>query len=360
MNDFKQKTVEALHLQIARHLERKILDGDLEPRQKLPTTQELAKSFGVTPVTIQKSLQHLVSKDLIERFPRRGTFVKNAVSANTIGLVFGYNPYRDHHSYYSLLVDLFRELAKEYGINLKVYFNLDESIDQRTIFDIREDLVAGKLKGLIAIRRSPELSNWLDSQQDLFWISLPRCDYRNSMHAAIAYLRGLGYQKIKAVSRLAPDPLYDDHQQLFEEECEGLDLAFGGKAPDGVLTRWGQTEHNGYTECKKLFSDPDARPDALFINHDILSKGALFALMELGIRIPDDLGFLTHYNNGCNILSPVPLTRLEFNSAEDVRQCLTIVKQHLQTPLQGRYQFEGRSPGRLVVGKSCKNQTKRK
>ena len=74
---FKANTAAPLQEQIADHLAHRIVSGELPDKSRLPSTVELARLYHVTPVTIHKSLQHLVQRQLIERQPRRGTFVRS-------------------------------------------------------------------------------------------------------------------------------------------------------------------------------------------------------------------------------------------------------------------------------------------
>ena len=354
METFQQTITAPVYLQIARHIEQRIIDGELENGERLHTTQELARRYRVTPVTIQKSLEQLVKKDLLERVPRRGTFVKSAQTANTIGLVFGDNPFRTQSSYYSRLIDLFIAIGEKEGINLKSYVNLQENLDNsRLVFDLKDDIAAGKLKGLITIKRSPELSDWLESQDDIFWLDTPELDHHHATYTGMKYLRDHGFKKIKVVSMYPRELLYDNFIAGFNDEVNGCRDAYGKNMPEDTVVRWGGCEEDGYREAKKLFSDPSLRPDAIFINHDIVTKGAILALMELGLKIPGDVALLSHGNTGCSILSPVPLTTIVFDPEIAVKKCCEAIKQNLDKMKPGRFNFNEKLHGRLIPGKSC-------
>ena len=354
METFEQKVATPLYLQIAKHIEDRIIKGELKNGSRLNTTQDLAKHYRVTPVTIQKSLEQLVKRDLLERVPRRGTFVKSTKTANTIGIAFGYNPFRTQNAYYVKLLDLFRDMGEAEGINLKIYFNIHENTDKsRVVFDIKDDIAAGKLKGLIAINRSPELSNWLNSQNDIFWMSTPSMDYTETTRLGIDYLLKRGYRNIKFVSMFSKELLYDNHIKAASEEEKGCIEAFGGRMPEGTVVRWGQSEADGYNEAKKMFSNPESRPDAIFINHDVITKGAILALMELGLKIPTDVALLSHCNQGCDILCPVPLTTISFNPGVTVKMCCDAIKENLNELVPRRFEFKQKLHGVIIPGKSC-------
>ena len=58
-----------------------ILSGEYTCGEKLPTESELQRAYGVSRITVKKSMEMLHGDGLVERFPGRGTFVTN----NTTG-----------------------------------------------------------------------------------------------------------------------------------------------------------------------------------------------------------------------------------------------------------------------------------
>ncbi len=353
MSTFTIQTAAPLHLQIAAHIEQRITSGELRDGEKLPTTAELAAEYGVTLVTAQKSLQQLVNLDLVERTPRRGTFVKPHQTANTIGLIFGYSPFRVQNVLYLRMLELFRMAAMQEKINLKIYFDTQECEPSRAFYELRRDVASKKLKALIAVDRSKELSEWLKTQQEIFWVEPPNIDFFNSVNTGTKYLLGKGYRRITVVSMYPPEIPYPDWNENFQLEKAGFEAATAGLDVEARLVRWGQTEIDGYNEGKKVFGNPAQRPDAIFVHHDVVCRGLLLALMELGLKIPQDVALLTHSNMGCEFASPVPLTKVEFDPMEMVKNTISILKKmHFQLPPGGNA-APVKVKSKLVCGKSC-------
>lgn len=55
-------------------------------------------------------------------------------------------------------------------------------------------------------------------------------------------------------------------------------------------------------------------PDVLFLTDDVIAQGALFALAEQRVRVPDDVRVVSLVNKGFRWLWPRPLARLEMDS----------------------------------------------
>jgi GntR family histidine utilization transcriptional repressor len=65
-------------------IKKQIEDGVYKTGDKIPTEMELAKTFGTSRQTINKALRDLVLDDIIERFPRSGSFVKEKIAQSSI------------------------------------------------------------------------------------------------------------------------------------------------------------------------------------------------------------------------------------------------------------------------------------
>ncbi|MCS6874668.1 MAG: GntR family transcriptional regulator [Pyrinomonadaceae bacterium] len=64
-----------LYYQLENVLREKIISGEFEPGQKIPTELELIDQYGVSRITVRQALQALAEEGLIERKQGRGTIV---------------------------------------------------------------------------------------------------------------------------------------------------------------------------------------------------------------------------------------------------------------------------------------------
>ncbi|MFH1080110.1 MAG: GntR family transcriptional regulator [Pseudomonadota bacterium] len=74
-----RKTSIPLYFKIESLIRNKILNGQLEPGDKLPTESELTENFGVSQITIRKALSNLEGDGLIVRSRAKGTFVAETI-----------------------------------------------------------------------------------------------------------------------------------------------------------------------------------------------------------------------------------------------------------------------------------------
>ena len=80
-----EQNVVPLYKQLIGELEGKIAQGIYQPGEQLMPESDMAKSFGVSLITVRKALKELVDKGLIERQQGKGTFVaKKKVSQESL------------------------------------------------------------------------------------------------------------------------------------------------------------------------------------------------------------------------------------------------------------------------------------
>jgi len=72
-----------LYEQIVAQIEKRILDGELNPGDKLPPERELCKQFGVSRTAVREAMNVLSLKGLIIVSPGKGTFVTDSISSAT-------------------------------------------------------------------------------------------------------------------------------------------------------------------------------------------------------------------------------------------------------------------------------------
>ncbi len=65
------------YFQLAQILYERIMQGELRPGDRIPSERELIESYGLSRMTVRRSIATLTEKGLLRREPGRGTFVLN-------------------------------------------------------------------------------------------------------------------------------------------------------------------------------------------------------------------------------------------------------------------------------------------
>ena len=71
-----EQNVVPLYKQLISELEGKIAQGIYQPGEQLMPESDMAKTFGVSLITVRKALKELADRGLIERQQGKGTFVR--------------------------------------------------------------------------------------------------------------------------------------------------------------------------------------------------------------------------------------------------------------------------------------------
>jgi DNA-binding LacI/PurR family transcriptional regulator len=83
---------------------------------------------------------------------------------------------------------------------------------------------------------------------------------------------------------------------------------------------WQAQSPQGWHRLRELLARPPAvRPDSLFIADETLAGQAVVAVLESGLRVPEDLLVVSHAHRGSSTFYPFPVYRLEMPHAEVAR-----------------------------------------
>jgi GntR family transcriptional repressor for pyruvate dehydrogenase complex len=75
-----------LYEQIVAQIQKSIVEGKLQPGDKLPPERELGEQFGVSRTAVREAVKALREKGLVEIWPGKGTYVSDIISS-TSGVV---------------------------------------------------------------------------------------------------------------------------------------------------------------------------------------------------------------------------------------------------------------------------------
>jgi len=291
------------YLQLKEELKSAIASGQFQPNDPIPEERKLATDLELSRMTVRRAIMELTAEGLFQRIRGRGTFVagprnkgktRKAGAKATAGIVmpFGQAELRQSFFYYRILESL-QEASGELGLALSFHTITppiekfardlvgDASLDALVILGI----VDQRLLKLLCQQGLPAVL--VDSAQAE---GLPPSDYvshtsEESAYRAVLHLLELGHRDIAMLS-------YGPTPAALEREA-GYTRALFTRGIRVRPERLVRTECNGagaYAATRNLLKD--ALPTALFCGSDEMALGALSAIKDQGLRVPQDLSLI--------------------------------------------------------------------
>ena len=128
-------------------------------------------------------------------------------------------------------------------------------------------------------------------------------DNVNSAYNAVTHLIRLGCQRIGTITGPLTSAVGIDRKEGYRKA-----LVERGRVIDETLIKEGDfTEAGGYYAMQQILS---ARPDAVFAASDIMAFGAMRAVRDAGLTIPDDIAFVGFDDLPITTLSDTQLTTI--------------------------------------------------
>jgi LacI family transcriptional regulator, galactose operon repressor len=134
-------------------------------------------------------------------------------------------------------------------------------------------------------------------------VSYVDIDNVNAAYNAVAHLIRLGYQRIGTITGPVASAVGIDRKDGY---CKAL--VERGRAMDTSLIVEGDfTEAGGYYAMQKMLP---ANPDAVFAASDIMTIGAMRAVRDAGLSVPEDIAFVGFDDLPIATLSDIQLTTI--------------------------------------------------
>ena len=311
------------YCEIGNRIRDAILNGQLTPGTRIPAVQELARQHDVSVYTIQSALVPLVKAGLIERRQKHGTYVRNrAGSLGGVGVYFGIGDLRaSEMAFYSQLQQETLNQLKARGAVVKLWVDPRSSDEQHEpLPEMQRAIERREVQGLIVGLSNQVSGKWLHS------LNVPTshfgsADYPGKVFSRLSDIFKLGFQDLQRqgcktvgimmnVSLRFLSDQTDDDPQFFDN------LAESGKRYGLILNeKWNRMpdkgvnshnlELNGYLQFQSLWKQAK-RPDGLIIFPDVMVRGAITSMLEMGVSVPVDLKLVLHRNEGLSYVNPFP------------------------------------------------------
>jgi LacI family transcriptional regulator len=355
----------SLYTQLTEIIEKQIISNDIAVGQKLPSEEKLRKMYKVSIDTVREALSNLVKEGLIARRRSYGTYVissepkrsLNLEKKNGICLVAcqltgtSYSDAFSHPHYY------------------KVIKGVEEKVREKSCYMIYSTLrgkdleIGGKEKeiaGLIitgdithenygAIKKSKIpyvlIGDVQQSTATVDDVDIIADDDRGNVRKTTKYLIDLGHEKIVYLaSSLSHYYFQEEHFKGYIEAMKESGILCN---PSMQIETGKYSFESGYDKMKE-FLTKSVPFTALLCTSNIIAFGAMKAIMEKGLRVPEDISVIGG-------ISP-ELTSIENDSEEAGRVAVERLIERLTNPYWQPRRIV--VPGKIIVRKSTRRLEK--
>ncbi|MFA5832786.1 MAG: GntR family transcriptional regulator [Bacteroidota bacterium] len=313
-----------LYLQIVDDIKAQIASKKLKVGEKIGSHSELAAHYGVSLITIKKALATMIYEGVAFSRVGMGTYVaKSLLESNqreqqTIGLVF-----RDIRSpFFSRVMDSVEEAAYKLGYHVLISNSSnkaereDSQIARFRKFGVKGMIIASMTHEYHA---TPTIKKLLQEHFPFVMVSyiadedIPfvGCDHELGGFIATNYLIKLGYQRIGYINGEKGNEVGNLRLQGYKRALR----IHGRQIDEGLLFHLGMRGEwydyqSGY-EIGKQFKKIKVQPDAMFVYNDLAALGFEYAILEQGLRVPEDVAIIGFDDIESGQFAATPLTTIQ-------------------------------------------------
>jgi DNA-binding LacI/PurR family transcriptional regulator len=301
-----------LHRRLADQLRQEIARRRYPAGYRLAAETALAKRFGASVLTVREALRSLAQAGLVERRHGSGTYVLAPPTRRTVGVLLDHDIGLSHFSFSLRRIhqQVRRELAAA-GYLARSYLGFKEftavARPDVTCPEFVEDVREGRLAGVAIVSGTlaPDLRDELRRQGvpvvggDVAMAGRMESHLPALVGAGVRYLAEHGCRRLAMAG-------WGQHA-LFQAALAEHGLEYRPAwVRDDLHPAWSGA---GWEEFREIWAGTE-KPDGLLITDDVLSQDVTLAILEMGIRVPEDLRVASHANKGSDLRYPFPVELL--------------------------------------------------
>jgi DNA-binding LacI/PurR family transcriptional regulator len=334
--------------QIERHLRQHIQSGVLAAFTQLPTTLELASTWGVSCSVVQKVMKHLVNDGLVERRPKRGTYIKGKAEVKTIAMMMGPRLSKESEHFYRAVKEAFLEGVEKRNWRGRIYDGLNDeqgvamSANSRVCRHLAEDLGRYTFDGMVVFATNMEEIVPLQQHSNLPYVHLAtdmnahdvKLDMEAFMRESLTYLSEKGFHRIAYLCPSLDKNGEPYGSKTIREVSRQLEIPEPTVETLSDLPTERVPEEKWYRSALRLIAEwraagAEAWPQAILISDDIAMRSLAMALFASGVSVPQDVFVMTYANEGIDLHYGMPVARYEISPAETVRMLLDLLEKQI-------------------------------
>lgn len=283
----------------------KIESGEYGHKQLLPPERLIADYYQVNRTTVRKALDLLAEKQYIEKRQGAGSQViyespeksddsNEGGKEKIIGFFLPGGKYKDfrlEQPFYMSLYYYIESKCREhnYRVVCMTVTEMDEFINLTNQYDFSGALFMTKVcSDIVEYARNAGIPSVTVNAKyaDIPCITM---DNVNGGYLATKYLLDKGHRKIAFIT--GPEKYFTSEDRILgaTKAMNEYDIPFSKK--DMVMSDW--TYSGGYAAMQELLKQPkETWPSALFVFNEEMSYGAIKALSEQDMNVPEDISII--------------------------------------------------------------------
>lgn len=231
-------------------------------------------------------------------------------------------------------VDAFKDLAQRRidGLVMVPSFVYQSEGAQKTLANLRR-------------RRVPIVGIMAEHSGAHYNIDRVIADYRDTTFEVMAHLLSLGHRRIAFIFGIDVPDLGEDRLSPYRESLQAANLPVD---PD-LIVRCGSTMEDSYQAARRLLELPTP-PTALLVINDLLAIGALRAIKDMNLQVPQDVSVFGYDDIPLAKYMIPRLSTASKHGEELGREATRLLLARLQDPDRPRQEI--RVPARLILRES--------
>lgn len=327
-----------LYLQIADEIRKDIASGKLKIGDRIGSHQELADRFEVSSITIRKARNVLMNEELLFARVGKGTYVAQKPDTmdykqhRTIGFVL-----RDLDSpfFSRILFSVERSLSKK-NFNLLISSTANRSENEEKQI---EKLLRMGVSGLVIAsmtrkyKVTPAIRNLHSigfpyavvsymADKDICYVGI---DHEEGGYLATRHLLELGHRKIAYLNGQKGSVLGEIRKNGYKKALHEFNVAFNENYVFHLQKRGEWFDYQSGFAIGQQFCQLADRPGAIFAYNDLAALGFERAVLDGGLRVPEDVAIVGFDDIKRSRVAPVPLTTVHQPTKEIGKIAVKIV-----------------------------------
>ncbi len=269
------------------------------------TIKDIAKALNISPSTVSRALKDYPgispsTKKKVKELAEEMNYRPNAVALSlrkqrsyTIGVIIP----EVVHFFFSTVISGIEEIAIANGYNV-ILCQTNENHEREK--KMVETMIANQIDGLL-VSHSRQTENFdhfkklLDQGFPIvFFDRIPSIentcnvivDDFSGAHQAVSHLLDQGYSDILHLAGPKTLKISQERERGYKEALEDRGITLN---PERIVPCPNGTVIESQRLCLEIFNNPSP-PDAVFASNDIAAAGAIQALKQLSIKVPEQVG----------------------------------------------------------------------